>query len=66
MHADTVDKTIIPNSQSESVYTREDEEGDILCLDGQPYQSMPDITVTNEGVLNFSKRSIQAKPVDQM
>ena len=35
-------------------YTREDE-GDIPCLDGQPYPSMPDITVTKEGVEKTSE-----------
>ena len=34
MHADPVDKANILHNQ-----TREDE-GDILCLDGQPYPSM--------------------------
>ena len=45
MHADPVDKSNILNRQYESVYTREDD-GDIPCLDGQPYPSMPDIKVT--------------------
>ena len=35
-------------------YTREGE-GDIPCLDGQPYPSMPDITVTKEGVEKTSE-----------
>ena len=43
------------NHQYESVYTREDE-GDIPCLDGQPYPSMPDITVTKEGVEKLLKK----------
>ena len=45
MHADLVNKANILNHQYESVYTRDDE-GDIPCLDGQPYPSMPDITST--------------------
>ena len=55
MHADPVDKANILNHQYESVYTREDE-GDIPCLDGQPYPSMPDITVTKEGVEKLLKK----------
>ena len=56
MHADPVDKTNILNRQYESVYAREDEEGDIPCLDGQPYSSMSDITVTKEGVVKRLKK----------
>ena len=52
MHTDPVDKANILNHQYGSLYTREGE-GDIPCLDGQPYPSMPDTTVTKEGVKNF-------------
>ena len=41
-------------------YTREDE-GDIPCLDGQPYPPMPDITVTKEGVEKLLKKINQSK-----
>ena len=44
MHADPVVKANILHHQ-----TREDE-GDILCLDGQPYPSMSDIKVTKGGL----------------
>ena len=44
MHADPVDKANILHHQ-----IREDE-GDILCLDGQPYPSMSDIKVTKGGL----------------
>ena len=56
MHVDPVDKANILNRQYESVYTREDEEGYIPCLDGQPYPSMPDITVSKEGVVKLLKK----------
>ena len=55
MHADPVDKANILNHQYESVYSREDER-DIPCLDGQPYPSMPDITVTKDGVEKLLKK----------
>ena len=55
MHADPVDKSSILNRQYESVYTRKDD-GDIPCLDGQPYPSMPDIKVTKEGVEKLLKK----------
>ena len=55
MHADPVDKANILNHQYESVYTREDE-GDIPCIDGQPYPPMPDITVTKEGMEKLLKK----------
>ena len=66
MHADPVDKSNILNRQYESVYTREDD-GDIPCLDGQPYPSVPDIKTTKEGVEKLLKKINQnAKPVDQI
>ena len=55
MHADLVDKANKLNHQYESIYTREDK-GDIPCLDRQPYPSMPDITVTREGVEKLLKK----------
>ena len=55
MHPDKDNKANILNHQYDSVYTREDE-GDIPCLDGQPYPSMPDITVTKKGVEKLLKK----------
>ena len=55
MHADKLDKANIINNQYESVWTREDKE-DIPCLDRQPYPSMPDITLTKEGVEKLLKK----------
>ena len=45
--------TYLTTSMNQS--TQEDE-GDIPCLDGQPYPSMPDITVTKEGVEKLLKK----------
>ena len=55
VHADPLDKANILNHHYESVYTREDK-GDIPCLDGQPYPSMPDITMTKGGVEKLLKK----------
>ena len=49
LHADAKDKAEILNRQYQSVFTNEDT-SDIPTPDGEPYSSMPEITVSIEGV----------------
>ena len=49
LHADAKDKADILNRQYQSVFTNEDT-SDIPTPDGKPYSSMPEITVSIEGV----------------
>ncbi|MCG8077241.1 MAG: hypothetical protein JAY75_13485, partial [Candidatus Thiodiazotropha taylori] len=55
MHADPQDKSNILNRQYESVYTREDT-STIPKPSGQPYQPMPEITVTEEGMRKLLRK----------
>ena len=49
LHTDPSDKANILNRQYQSVFTQEDTRN-IPTVDGIPFPSMPEITVTNQGV----------------
>ena len=51
--ADPKDKADILNRQSESVFTKEDTSTTIPKPAGNPFPSMPDINITEEGVLKL-------------
>jgi hypothetical protein len=53
MHADPKDKADILNGQHESVFTKEDTSTTIPKPAGNPFPSMPDINISEEGVLKL-------------
>ena len=55
IHADPVDKGNILNRQYESVFTKRKDE-DTPVLQGNPYPEMPNIMISQEGVLKLLKK----------
>ena len=56
IHADPVDKANILNRQYESVLTKEKEDEDTPVLEGNPYSEMPNIMISQEGILKLLKK----------
>ena len=56
IHADPVDKANILNRQYESVFTKEKEDEDTPVLEGNTYPEMPNIMISQEGVLKLLKK----------
>ena len=56
IHADPVDKANILNWQYESVFTKEKEDEDTPVLEGNTYPEMPNIMISQEGVLKLLKK----------
>ena len=56
IHADPVDKANILNRQYESVFTEEKEDEDTPVLEGNTYPEMPNIMISQEGVLKLLKK----------
>ena len=55
IHADPVDKANILNRHYESVFTKEKEDDDTPVLQGNPYPEMPNVMISQEGVLKLLK-----------
>ena len=56
MQADQVDKANILNRQYESVFISETEDEETLVLQGNLYLELPNIKISQEGVLKLLKR----------
>ena len=56
VQADPVDDAYILNKQFESVFTKEEDDEDTAVLQGKPYPEMPDIMISQEGVLKILKK----------
>ena len=56
MQGDQVDKANILNRQYESVFTKETEDEQTPVLQGNPYPEMPNIKISQEGVLKLLKK----------